>query len=151
MNTLFLCLDYCIQSCNEHGAFIQYLLCTFEGFPSGSVVKTLPDNAGDVDSIPGLGTSPGGGDGHPLQYSCLENPMNKGASWATVHRVPKKWIQLGNWACTHTYFMLCIILGIEDSTLKQQTKIPAILELIFKELRRCTIKKWALYGTAEGY
>ena len=67
-----------------------------EGFPSGSVVKTLPDDAGDVGSIPGLGTSPGGGDGHPLQYSCLENSMNKGASWATVHGVPKKWIQLGN-------------------------------------------------------
>ena len=77
VNTLFLCLDYCIQSCNEHGAVIQYLLCTFEGFPSGSVVKTLPDNAGDVGSISGLGTSPGGGDGHPLQYSCLENPITK--------------------------------------------------------------------------
>ena len=124
------------------------VLC--EGFPSGSVIKTLPDNAGDVGSIPGLGMSRGGGDGHPVQYSCLENSMNKGASWATVHGVPKKWIQLGNWACTHMYFVLCIILGIEDTTLKQQTKIPAILELIFKELRRCTIKKWAVYDIAKG-
>ena len=48
------------------------------------------------------------------------------------------------------YFVLCIILGIEDTTLKQQTKIPAILELIFKELRRCTVKKWAVYDIAEG-
>ena len=147
---LFLCLDYCIQSCNEHGHSFNTYCVLCEGFPSGSVVKTLPDNAGDVGSIPGLGTSPGGGDGHPLQYSCLENSMNKGALWAAVHGVPKKWIQLGNWACTHMYFVLCIILGIEDTTLKQQTKIPAILELIFKELRRCTVKKWAVYDIAEG-
>ena len=51
------------------------------------VVKNLPDNAGnirDVDSIPGSGRSPGGGHGNPLQYSCLENPMDRGAWWATV-------------------------------------------------------------------
>ena len=54
------------------------------------VVKNLPANAGDirdVGSIPGLGRSPGGGHGHPLQYSCLENPMDREAWWATVHRV----------------------------------------------------------------
>ena len=52
------------------------------------VVKNLPANAGDVrdaGSIPGLGRSPGGGHGNPLQYSCLENPMDKGAWQATVH------------------------------------------------------------------
>ena len=54
------------------------------------VVKNLPAIAGDirdVGSIPGLGRSPGGEHGHPLQYSCLENPMDRGAWWATVHRV----------------------------------------------------------------
>ena len=54
------------------------------------VVKNLPANAGDVidaGSIPGLGRSPGGGHGNPLQYSCLENPMDRGAWWAKVHRV----------------------------------------------------------------
>ena len=54
------------------------------------VVKNLPANAGDIrdrGSIPGLGGSPGGGHGRPLQYSCLENPMDRGAWWATVHRV----------------------------------------------------------------
>ena len=54
------------------------------------VVKNLPAIAGDirdVSSIPGLGRSPGGEHGHPLQYSCLENPMDRGAWWATVHRV----------------------------------------------------------------
>ena len=44
-------------------------------------------DAGDVDWIPGLGRSPGGGHGNPLQYSCLENPMDKGAWWATVHGI----------------------------------------------------------------
>ena len=58
------------------------------------VVKNLPANAGaarGVDSIPGLGRSPGGGYGNPLQYSCLENPMDRGAWWATVHGVAKSW------------------------------------------------------------
>ncbi|CAN0404375.1 unnamed protein product [Rangifer tarandus platyrhynchus] len=54
----------------------------FKGFPGGSVIKNLPVNVGearDVGSIPGLGRSPGGGHGNPLQYSCLENPMDRGA------------------------------------------------------------------------
>ena len=55
------------------------------GFPSGYV---------DVGSIPGSGRSPGEGNGNPLQYSCLENPMDRGAWWATVHRVAKSWTQL---------------------------------------------------------
>ena len=56
------------------------------------VVKNLPDDAGnlrDVGSIPESGRSPGGGHGNPLQYSCLENPMDRGAWWAMVHRVSK--------------------------------------------------------------
>ena len=57
------------------------------GFPGGSVVKNPPGNvgaAGDVGSIPGLGRSPGKGNGNPLQYSCQDNPMDRGAWWATV-------------------------------------------------------------------
>ena len=56
------------------------------------VVKNLPANTGDVrdtDSIPGLGRSPGGGHSNPLQYSCLENPMDRGALQAMVHRAAK--------------------------------------------------------------
>ena len=56
------------------------------------MVKNLPANVGDVrgaGSIPGLRRSPGGGHGNPLQYSCLENPMDRGAWQATVHRVAK--------------------------------------------------------------
>ena len=54
------------------------------GFPGGTVVKNLPDNAGDAGSIPGSGRSLGGGNGNPLQYYCLENSMDRGAQWATV-------------------------------------------------------------------
>ena len=57
------------------------------------MVKNLPANAGDtgdMDSIPGLGKFPGEGNGSPLQYSCLENPMDRGAWWATVHAVAKE-------------------------------------------------------------
>ena len=61
-----------------------------QGFPGGSVVKNPPVDAGDAGSIPGLGRSPGGGHGNPLQYSCLENPMDRGAWWATAHGVAKE-------------------------------------------------------------
>ena len=60
------------------------------GFPGGSVVQNLPANAGDADLIPGLGRSPGEGNGNPLQYSCLENSMDRGAWWTTVHGVTKE-------------------------------------------------------------
>ena len=62
------------------------------GFPGGSAVRNTPANAGDMGSIPGLGRSPEEGNGHPLQHSCLENPMNRGAWWATVYRVAKSQI-----------------------------------------------------------
>ena len=57
------------------------------------VVKNLSTEAGDirnVSSVPGSGGSPGGGHGNPLQYSCLENPVDRGAWWAAVHRVAKR-------------------------------------------------------------
>ena len=60
------------------------------GFPGGAVVKNTPTNVGDArdtGSISGSGRSPGEGNGNPLQYSCLGNPMNRGACWATVHGV----------------------------------------------------------------
>ena len=56
-------------------------------FASGSAVKNPPANAGNSSSIPGLERSPGEGNGHPLQYSCLGNPMERGAWWATVRGV----------------------------------------------------------------
>ena len=65
----------------------------------GTVVKNPLANAGntgDMGSIPGLGRSLGGGTGNPLQYSCLENPMDRGVWWSIVHRVAKIQIQLNN-------------------------------------------------------
>ena len=61
------------------------------GFPGGSDGKVSAHNVGDPGSIPGLGRSPGEGNGHPFQYSCLENPMDRGAWQATVHGVAKSW------------------------------------------------------------
>ena len=61
------------------------------------MLKNLPSNAGDIrdsGSIYGPGRSPGVGHGNPLQYSCLENPTDRGAWLSTVHRVTKSWIQL---------------------------------------------------------
>ena len=59
------------------------------GFPGGSDGKVSACNVGDPGLIPGLGRSPGEGNGNPLQYSCLENSMDVGAWWATVHGVAK--------------------------------------------------------------
>ena len=59
------------------------------GFPHSSISKESARNAGDQGSIPRLGRSPGEGNSNPLQYSCLENPMNRGAWRATVHGVPR--------------------------------------------------------------
>ena len=68
------------------------VVMTIWGFPCGAVVKNLFANAGDardVGSIPGSGRSSGRGHDNPLQKSCLENPMDRGAWWATVHGVAK--------------------------------------------------------------
>ena len=59
-------------------------------FPGGSVVKNLLAHAGDMGLIPGLGRSPGEGNGIPLQYSCLGNPMDRGAWLSVVHGVPNR-------------------------------------------------------------
>ena len=59
-------------------------------YSGGATVKNLSANAGDAGSIPGSGRSPGGGNGNPLQYSCLGNPMDRGAWQATVYGVTKE-------------------------------------------------------------
>ena len=63
-----------------------------QDFPGGSDGKASAYSAGDPGSIPGSGRSPGEGNGNPLQYSCLENPMDGGAWWASVHGVAKSQI-----------------------------------------------------------
>ena len=77
--------------------FEKDYLCKELGFPGGARGKEPVCNAGDARDmglIPGLGRSSGGGHGNPLHYSCLEDPMDKGAWQATVHRVAKNWTQL---------------------------------------------------------
>ena len=66
------------------------------GFPDGSEGKASTCNAGNPSSIPGLGRSLGEGNSNPLQYSCLENPMDRGAWWATVHGVAKSRTRLSD-------------------------------------------------------
>ena len=61
-----------------------------KGFTGGSALKNLPASAGDMGSVPGLGRSPGEGNDNPLQYSCLENPRDRGAGWALIHTVMKE-------------------------------------------------------------
>ena len=71
----------------KHNYHTQRILKGLMGFPGGSDGKESACNAGDLGLIPGLGRFPGGGLDNPLQYSWLENPRNKGASWAAVHGV----------------------------------------------------------------
>ena len=73
---------------------IIYVYTLILGFSGGSDGKESACNVGDLDSIPGLGGSPGEGNGYLLQYSCLENPMVRGAWRAIVHGVAKSWTHL---------------------------------------------------------
>ena len=72
------------------------------GFPGGSEVKVSACNVGDLGSIPGSGRFPGEGNGNPLQYSCLENPMNGRAWWATIHGVANSQTRLRDFTFTFT-------------------------------------------------
>ena len=78
------------------------------GLPLGSVDKDSACNAGDTGSIPGLGRSPGGGHDNPLQYSCLENSMDREAWQAIVHRVTKSRTQLKQLSNTNIYVCVCV-------------------------------------------
>ena len=83
-------------------AFLDWIICSF--YPSDSIVKNLPANAGDaghVGLIPGSGRTPGEGNGKPLQYFSLENPMDRGAWWATVRRIAKSQTQLKRLSTQH--------------------------------------------------
>ena len=72
----------------------KQIFTLIQGCAAGTVVKNPPVNVGNMVSAPGLGRSPGEGNGFSLQYSCLENPMDRGAWWATVHGVAKSQTQL---------------------------------------------------------
>ena len=88
--------------------YLGYKCCftPFRGFPDGSEDKESACNAGDPGSILGLGRSPGEGNGNPLQYSCLENPMDRGAWWDTVHGVAKSQTRLSDFTFAFTLHLL---------------------------------------------
>ena len=78
------------------------------GFPGGSEDKASACNAGDSGSMPGLGRSPGEGNGNPLQYSCLENPMDREAWRAIVHGATKSWIRLSDFTSFHFHVSISL-------------------------------------------
>ena len=81
------CLHFLFQI--KKNSFFGPVACGIWGFPGSAVCKETACNVGDLGSVPGWGRSPGERKGYPLQYSCLGNPMERGAWWATVHRVTK--------------------------------------------------------------
>ena len=96
---LFWSLTVDQENCDLRGVFLHQNfkpeIWTF-GFSGGSDGKESACNAGDPDLIPGLQRSPGEGNGYPFQHSCLENSMDRGAWWATVHGTMKSWTWLNN-------------------------------------------------------
>ena len=81
---------------NFYLKILVFLIYIYVGFPGGSDGKASACNAEDPGSIPGSGRSPAEGNGNPLQYSCLENSMDGGAWWATVHGITKSQTRLSN-------------------------------------------------------
>ena len=81
--------DLGLKFCVSIGGFLRDYILVFKDFPGDAEVKASACNVGDLGSIPESGKSPGEGNGNPLQYPCLENPMNGKAWWATVHGVAK--------------------------------------------------------------
>ena len=75
-------------------------------FPGGSEGKASNCNAGDLGSIPGSGRPPGEGNGNPLQYCCLENPIDRDAWWATVHGIAKSRTQLSNFTFSISFLSI---------------------------------------------
>ena len=97
-----------LQYCISFGCTTKWLSYTYIwGFAGGSDGKESICNAGDLGLIPGLGRSPGDGNGNPLQYSCLENSMDRGAWWATVHRVTES--DTIEWLTLSLFFIYLIV------------------------------------------
>ena len=112
------------------------------GLPGGSVGKESTCNTGDLGLIPGLGRSPGEGNGNPLQYSCLENPMDRGAWWATVHEVTRVGHNLAtkppnSWCVFIPNFLLLQVKFVGLTGRERGAKIIHILCKVFR-LRKNT-------------
>ena len=100
-------------------------------FPGGSLFKNVPANAGEANSIKKLRRSPGEGNGNPLPYSCLRNPMDRGAWRATIYGVIKSWTQLSNWTHTHAIMI-------------QKTNLPLLWINVFKKNHSCLLWRFLL-------
>ena len=87
--------------------FLKYIcifkICAYKGFPGSLDGRASAYSVGDLGSIPGSGRSPAEGNGNPLQYSRLENPMDQGAWWTTVHGVTKSQTRLSDFSSLHIY------------------------------------------------
>ena len=112
MNTVLLDVCVCVCVCFSS---------THVGCPGSSKGKESPCNAGDLGSNPGSGITPGEGNGNPLQYSFLENPMDGGAWQAMVHRVTKSWTRLNAFTCGR---ILVLQPGIEPASLAVKVLSP---------------------------
>ena len=113
---------------------LAFILCL--GFPGSSAGKASAYNVGDLGSIPGREDSPGEENGNPLQYSCLENPMDQEAWWATVHGVAKSWTRLSDFIslyklCVHAQLLSCVQLFEMPWTVACQA--PLSLEFSMQE------------------
>ena len=120
-------------------------LCPFihESFPGGSEGKASACKAGDLGLIPGCGRSPGEGNGNPLQYSCLENPMDRVAWWATVHGVAKSRTRQSDFTFFYSFSMFLVLqlcmLSSEDW--KERTIAPGFIE---RKGFKLLLQGWAL-------
>ena len=119
-----------------------------KGFPGGWAGKESTCNEGDLGSIPGLGRSPGKGKGYPLQYSCLENSMDRGTWQATVHGVAKSWIQLSDFTFTFHFHALEKAMATLSSVLAW--RIPGTEELLSMGWHRVG-HKWHDLAAAAAY
>ena len=97
--------SYCVTGGINYATLTKIQSNIIGGLPGGSVVKNPPVNAEDAVLIPGPGRSPAGGNGNPFQYSCLGNPMDRGAWQVTVHRVARVKHDL---VTEHAHTLLCI-------------------------------------------
>ena len=107
-------------------------------FPGGSEVKVSASNVGDPGSTLGLRRSPGEGHGNPLQYSCLENPMDGGAWWAAVDGVEKSWTRLRDF----TFHLISVHVGI---LISKQRGLRKLLTLQCYENRNWTLNQGAWF------
>ena len=97
--------------------WLESLMTVASLFTDTADGKESACNAGDLGSIPGLGRSFGEGNGNPLQYSCLENSMDRGAWRATIHGVTKSWMQLSNYIFTFHFISQFLFISLPSRTI----------------------------------